>query len=71
MQKFLAVAVLGASLAFASGAAFAEDRGVVEPVFQPVQSETIIYESQTDQSTVAGGSPVSEVDTSRENDGIR
>jgi hypothetical protein len=34
MQKLLAV-VLGASLAFASSAAFAGDRGVVEPVSLP------------------------------------
>lgn len=64
MQKLLVAAVLGASLAFTAGAAFADDeRG---PVFEPVQHLTVI--TQSGQSTVAGGSaPVSVVDTTREN----
>jgi len=37
MQKILAVAVLGVSLAFASSTAFAGDRMVVEPVAQATQ----------------------------------
>ena len=37
MQKILAVAVLGATLAFASGTAFAGDRRVVQPVAQATQ----------------------------------
>jgi hypothetical protein len=67
MQKLLAVALLGTSLAFASAAAFADDRGVVEPVsIEPSQSE--MTQDQPSLSTVAGGSaPVSVVDTSREN----
>ncbi len=65
MQKLLAVAVLGASLALASGAAFAEDRGVVEPV-------TFMTQDQANLSTVAGGpASISEVDTSRENSNNR
>ena len=66
MQKLLALAVLGASLAFATSAAFADDRGVVEPISQPTQ-ETMTVENQTDLSTIAGGSPAPVVDTSREN----
>jgi hypothetical protein len=65
MQKLLVAAVLGASLAFTAGAAFADDQGGA-PVFEPVQHLTVITESG--QSTVAGGyAPVSVVDTSREN----
>ncbi|HET8999167.1 MAG TPA: hypothetical protein VFP86_05930 [bacterium] len=67
MQKLLAVAVLGASLVFATSAAFADERGVVEPVSPATQQQTILVENQTDMSTVAGGAPVSVVDTSREN----
>ena len=65
MQKLLVAAVLGASLAFTAGAAFADDQGGA-PVFEPVQHLTVITDSG--QSTVAGGyAPVSVVDTSREN----
>ncbi len=67
MQKLLAVAVLGASLVFATSAAFADDRGVIEPISPATQQETILVQNQTDLSTVAGGAPVSVVDTSREN----
>ena len=45
MQKLLAVAVLGASLAFASSAAFADDRGVIEPVAQPIQPAASGYDT--------------------------
>jgi hypothetical protein len=45
MQKLLAVVVLGASLAFASSAAFAGDRGVVEPVSQPTQPAASGYDT--------------------------
>ncbi|HET9001211.1 MAG TPA: hypothetical protein VFP86_16355 [bacterium] len=55
MQKLLAVAVLGASLAFASGAAFAEDRGVVEPVSQPTQPATVSVYFDSNPGTFAGG----------------
>ncbi len=67
MQKLLAVAVLGTSLVFATSAAFADDRGVVEPISPATQQETVLVQNQTDLSTIAGGSPVSVVDTSREN----
>jgi len=68
MQKLLAVAVVGASLAVVTSAAFADDRGVVEP--RPIQpaEQQIMYQDQSDLSTVAGGSaPVNVVDISREN----
>ncbi len=69
MQKLLAVAVLGASLAFVTSAAFADDRGVVEPrPIAPQTQQQYTFQDQSDLSTVAGGSaPVSVVDTSREN----
>ena len=71
MQKLLAGAVLAASLAFASGAAFADDRGVVEPVnIAPTQNESVVTQDQSNQSTVAGGSgPAAPVDITRESDG--
>ena len=68
MQKLLAVAVLGAGLALATTAAFADDRGVVEPRSIAPTQETMTVENQSDLSTVAGGSgPAIVVDTSREN----
>ncbi len=68
MQKLLAMAVLGASLAFATSAAFADDRGVVEPRSIAPTQETVTVENQSELSTIAGGSaPVSVVDSSREN----
>lgn len=55
MQKLLAAAVLGASLAFASSAAFADERGVVEPVSQSNQPATVSVYSESDLGTFAGG----------------
>ena len=69
MRKLLAMAVVGASLAFVTSAAFADDRGVVEPrpISEPAQ-QLIMYQDQSDLSTVAGGSgSVNVVDISREN----
>ncbi len=67
MKKLLAVAMLGTALAFASSAAFADDRGVVEPISQPAH-ETTITQNGSDLATVAGApEPISVVDTSREN----
>jgi len=60
MQKLLAVAVLGASLAFMSSAAFADDRGVVEPVSQPTQPATVTLYQSSSVGTFAGG-PVHDV----------
>jgi hypothetical protein len=61
MQKLLVAPVLGASLVFAAGAAFADDQGGA-PVFEPFQHLTIII--QSDQSTVAGGfAPIPVVDS--------
>jgi hypothetical protein len=60
MRKVLAVAVLGASLALASSAAFADERGVVEPVSQPTQQATVSVYSGSNLGTFAGG-PVHEV----------
>ena len=45
MQKILAVAVLGVSLAFASSTAFAGDRRVVEPVAQATQPAVPGYDA--------------------------
>ncbi len=50
MQKILAVAVLGVSLAFASSPAFAGDRRDVEPVAQATQPAVPGYD--TGYSTV-------------------
>jgi hypothetical protein len=50
MQKILAVALLGATLAFASSTAFAGDRRVVEPVAQATQPAVPGY--NTGYSTV-------------------
>lgn len=55
MRKLLAVALLGAGLAFASSAAFADERGVVEPVSQPTQPATVSVYSGFDSGTFAGG----------------
>jgi hypothetical protein len=55
MHKLLAVAVLGASLAFASSAALADDRGVVEPVSQPNQPATVTLYPESNLGTFAGG----------------
>ncbi len=55
MQKLLAVAVMGATLAFVSSAAFAEDRGVVEPVSQPTELTTVSVYPQSNPGTFAGG----------------
>ncbi len=51
MRQILAVAVLGASLAFTASAALADENGS-DKVFQPTQSEVTI--PQTDSSVVAG-----------------
>ncbi len=51
MRQILAVAVLGASLAFTASAALADENGS-DKVFQPTQSEVTI--PQTDSSVIAG-----------------
>jgi hypothetical protein len=67
MQKLLAVAVLGATLAFTASAALA-DEGRYEPVNQPAQTEMTRGQDESSQSTVAGGpEQLPAVDTSREN----
>ena len=55
MQKLLALAVLGASLAFTASAAFAGDRGYVEPMSQSTQEVTVAPQYVEPQSGVAGG----------------
>jgi hypothetical protein len=55
MQKFLALAVLGASLAFTASAAFAEDRGYVEPMSQSTQEVMVAPQYVEPLSGVAGG----------------
>jgi len=66
MRQFLAVAVLGASLALTASAAFASDRVDYQPAFQPTQAAEIVtgtesVESTPVESTLAGGAngPVS------------
>ncbi len=54
MQKFLALAVLGASLAFTASAALADERGYVEPVPQFTQDEVVAPHYVEPQSGVAG-----------------
>jgi hypothetical protein len=68
VQKLLAVAVLGASLAFTASAALA-DEGRYEPVplNQPAQTE-MVGQDGSSQSTLAGApEQLPAVDTSREN----
>jgi hypothetical protein len=69
VKKLLAVAVLGAGLAFtASGALADEGRYEPVPLYQPSHTEMIGAQDQSSQSTVAGGSEnLPAVDTSREN----
>ncbi len=55
MRKVLAVAVLGAGLALASSTAFADERGVVEPVSQPTQPAAVSVYSESNLGTFAGG----------------
>ena len=59
MRQFLAVAVLGASLALTASAAFASDRVDYRPAFQPTQDAAIVtgaesVESTAVESTLAG-----------------
>lgn len=54
MQKLLALAVLGASLAFTASAALADDRGYVEPVSQSTQVEMAAPQYVEPQTGVAG-----------------
>ena len=55
MRKFLAVAVLGGTLALGTGAAFASDNGNLEylPPFQAAESVTA-NQAGSDQAMVAG-----------------
>jgi hypothetical protein len=68
VQKLLAVAVMGATLAFTASAALA-DEGRYEPGNQPTETQMIGTQDQSSTSTVAGGSDqqLPAVDTSREN----
>lgn len=60
MRQFLAVAVLGASLAFFAGAAFASENVDYQPAFQPTQNVAIENRTESVESVVAGGAaPVS------------
>jgi hypothetical protein len=54
MRQFLAVTLLGASLAFTAGAAFASDRVDYHPPFQPAQTVATENPVEPVQSTVAG-----------------
>jgi hypothetical protein len=55
MQKLLALAVLGASLALTASAAFADVRGYVERVSQFTQDVTVAPQYVEPMSGVAGG----------------
>jgi hypothetical protein len=69
VKKYLAMAVLGAGLAFTATPALA-DEGRYEPVplNQPSHTEMIGTQDQSSQSSVAGGpEQLPAVDTSREN----
>lgn len=55
MRKFLAVAFLGAILAFTAGQAFASDRVDYQPPYQSAQTMSTETQDGSSQSTVAGG----------------
>ncbi len=55
MQKFVAVAVLGAALAFGAGAAWASDTVDYKPPYQSMQSVSTASQVGSDHSMVAGG----------------
>ncbi len=55
MQKLLALAVVGASLAFSASAALADDRGYVEPMSQSTQVQVAAPQYVEPMSGVAGG----------------
>jgi hypothetical protein len=54
MHKFMAVAVLGATLAFGAGAAFASDNVDYKGPYQPVQIVSNVNETESGHSMVAG-----------------
>ena len=53
MRQFLAVAVLGASLAFTAGAAFASDKVDYKPPFQPTQNVAIVNRTELVQPVLS------------------
>lgn len=55
MRKFVAVAVLGATLAFGAGAAFASDNVDYKGPYQPVQIVSNGSGTESGHSMVAGG----------------
>lgn len=60
MRKFLAVAFLGAILAFTAGQALASDTVDYQPPYQPAQTMSTETQDGSSQSTVAGGAPTSD-----------
>ena len=65
MRQFLAVAVLGATMAFSAGAALAGEKVDYTPSFQPAQSVSIVSptvsQMASSQSAVAGGTTATDV----------
>lgn len=55
MRKFVAMTVLGASLAFGAGAAFASDNVDFRPSYQPMQGVSNVSQIESGRSMVAGG----------------
>jgi hypothetical protein len=72
MRQFLAVAVLGASLALTASAAFASDRVDYQPAFQPAQNAAIVNQTEPVESVVAGiDAPASVYGASRYDNFVR
>jgi hypothetical protein len=70
MRKFLAVAVLGASLAFTASAALAGDKVDYVPSYQPAQSSSVVsgtvIRTESGESAVAGGGAITATDVYRQ-----
>ncbi len=66
MRQFLAVAFLGATLAFSASAALAGDKVDYVPSYQPAQSVSIVSRTSSSVSVVAGGRNITATDVYRQ-----
>ncbi len=66
MRQFLAVAFLGATLAFSASAALAGDKVDYVPSYQPAQSVSIVSRTSSSVSVVAGGRNTTATDVYRQ-----
>ena len=58
MRQFLAVAFLGATLAFGASAVLADEKVDYRPSFEPAQSVSVVSRTESHESVVAGDSAV-------------